>query len=83
MIGFKYNGRQEVVTKAVEQELTANGGKPLTAEQILKIRGMEMAWQAVHEYLNGAKYPLIRDKERDKWVANRLRKIKERYFDPI
>ena len=44
--------------------------------------GYEVADKIVKEYL-GHTYPFKTDDQRKEWVAERLQKVRQRYFEPI
>jgi hypothetical protein len=52
-------------------------------EDIIRNKGLAEAIFAIDEYMNDQKYPFVQGEERDKKYIAKLRRIKERYFDPI
>ena len=61
-------------TMVVEEQIETK-----TIEQL----GYEAAEKVVREYLNIYAFPFMNGDDRDKWVAERLRKIRWRFFEPI
>ena len=45
--------------------------------------GYQAAEKAVKDYLSLNMYPGITGEDRKQWVANRLQKIRWRYFEPV
>ena len=78
MIGFKNtNNKLAVIEKPQERaELPC-------IEDLIKMKGFQEANRIVTEYFSSGAYPMLRDEKRDCFFMERLRKIKERYFDEI
>ena len=45
--------------------------------------GLETAYKVVREYLSLKERPFMDDDTRREWVAKRLQKVRQRYFEPI
>lgn len=54
-----------------------------TATEILHRAGFAQALSAMTDYLNRRAYPLLSGKDRDKWLADRMRKVRDRYFEDL
>lgn len=75
-IGFKREAELQKVNQSPEvQNLGLN--------EHLKIRGYDTAIQILYEYLDSAHRPFLKDTARDEFFMQRLRKVKQRFFDPI
>jgi hypothetical protein len=73
-VGFKYGQS--------EKDGVMPQPNPKTAKE-LDLIALKKAVEVVQEYLYPHCYPFIEGEEREQWVAERLKKIRERYFLPI
>lgn len=80
-IGFcipeDYEETSEQVSNVVEVQ------EPIDVDILLQQRGYAMATEIMQQYLNQKNMPFVRGAERDTWLADKMRRIKERYFDKI
>lgn len=80
MIGFK--------TQTTQVQQLQQAQNPVMQEipqidDLVKMKGLQQAQTILLEYMSDYSYPLLQGEERDKFFMNRLRKVKERYFEPI
>lgn len=54
-----------------------------TAAEILVQEGLQQALKLVKEYVSGSYLPLVKGQARDQMYMEKMRKVKERYFDSI
>ncbi len=89
-IGFNYAGKHlpEVIDKNEDEviplvdDIEPEQRAALVAN-LLKQEGMVKAITILNEYFSSSYLPLMRGGERDIMYIAKLRKIKERYFEPI
>ena len=83
-IGFKVTDNKVAVITP-EQEMEYKFGKPqeLTVEDALKLKGYEQGLQLLKDYFDNYAYPLLNGEQRDTYFMNKLRKTRERFFEPI
>lgn len=76
-IGFKVtDNKLAVIEEHFEEEY-------ITAEEILRAAGREKLLKLVDEYTTPYAYPLLKGDRRDEFFIERLRRINERYFEPL
>lgn len=78
MIGFKNTNNK----LAVIEEPQVQTNLPCV-EDLIRMKGIQEANRIMQEYFCSSSYPMLRDEKRDCFFMERLRKIKERYFDEI
>ncbi|MCZ2084145.1 MAG: hypothetical protein LC112_07705 [Flavobacteriales bacterium] len=77
MIGFKNtNNKVAVIEPQPQTDLPC-------VEELIKMKGFQEAQKIMLEYFDQGNYPLLRAEKRDCFFIERLRKVKERYFDEI
>ena len=83
-IGFKVTDNKLAVITP-EQEMENKFGKPqeLTFEQALELKGYEKGFQLLKDYFCKYSYPLLVGEQRDSFFIDKLRKTRERFFEPI
>ncbi|RTY80699.1 hypothetical protein EKL97_10565 [Flavobacterium sp. LS1P28] len=83
-IGFKVTDNKLAVITP-EQEMENKFGKPqeLTFEEVLELKGYEQGLQLLKDYFCKYSYPLLNGEQRDAFFMDKLRKTRERFFEPI
>ncbi|WP_312148805.1 hypothetical protein [Empedobacter sp.] len=77
MIGYKNtNNKLQLRQEVVEKE-------DYEVEDLIKMKGVQMAHQVLLEYFSESAYPLMINENRDEFFMKKLRKIRERYFESI
>ncbi len=80
-VDYTNTTHEERVTTVEENELPFYSSQ--IADAIVRERANELVQKAVSDYLHPSMYPFIQDEARDKWLAEKLRKIRERYLKPL
>lgn len=83
-IGFKVTDNNVAVITP-EQEMDSKFGEiqELTLERILQIKGYEQGYKILQEYFDQYAYPMLNQDQRDALFLEKLRKTKQRFFEPI
>lgn len=85
-IGFKYAGKHLPATIKQDSELidtiSPEQRKAIT-DKLLQQEGMVKAITLLNEYFSSSYLPLLQGSKRDDMYIEKLRKVKERYFEPI
>lgn len=78
MIGFLKEKYQK------EENTTASlGCSGPIAEQVLRNRAAALIFEAVKDYVSPTAYPAIKGEERDRWLEEKISKIRKRYLEPL
>ena len=80
-IGYK----TEDATIAVAEERVAEMMRPqksYTIDEIMQMEAQKHTIKVIDEYMNPYAYPLINGVERDEWLLDRLKKIRQKYILP-
>lgn len=78
-IGFKMSHEVDVQDKQDSRLLTA---ADINVDDLIQRKGLIKAVEVIREYLSD-QYPFMEAQSRDKKYITKLRKIRERYFEPI
>ena len=83
-IGFKVTDNNVAVITP-EQEMDNKFGEiqELTFEEVLELKGYEQGLQLLKDYFCKYSYPLLNGEQRDAFLMDKLRKTRERFFEPI
>lgn len=83
-IGFKVtDNKLAVITPEQELEHKFSNTQELTFDQMLQVKGYEQGLEILQEYFNRYSHPMLKGEQRDLFFLEKLRKTKQRFFEPI
>ena len=78
-IGYKKDTNSEAQRSSLVEMAT----QQQSIEELMLQEAEKYTCIAVQEYLHRSAYPFIQGKARDKWLCDRLNKIRQKYILPV